>query len=165
MTAPPDVAALVLGPLAGRPTPDWQRAPAGKWTPAQIVEHLALAMESSAAAFRERRTKGPMVRRRVTLRERLAKLFVFGLGRFPWGLKSPQRASPAPRVEGPAAEARFRAGLAAWEALERAMLPARRHDLFVKHPRFGDLTLEEWMRFHAIHARHHARQIRERLAG
>jgi hypothetical protein len=27
----------------------------------------------------------------------------------------------------------------------------------------GDLTVEEWMRFHVIHARHHARQIRERV--
>ena len=26
-----------------------------------------------------------------------------------------------------------------------------------------DLTLEEWMRFHLIHARHHARQIRQRI--
>jgi len=46
----------------------------------------------------------------------------------------------------------------------RDLLPARRNDLFVKHPRLGDLTLEEWARFHDVHARHHARQIRARLA-
>lgn len=165
MTVPPDLAALVLGPLEGRPAPDWQRAPTGKWTPAQIVEHLALAMESSAATFVARRAKGPMARRRPTLRETLGKLFVFSLGRFPPGLKAPEPSTPAPRVEGNAAEARFRAGVAAWEALERDLLPARRHDLFVRHPRLGDLTLEEWMRFHVVHARHHARQIRDRLAG
>ena len=102
MTAPPDLAALVLGPLEGRPAPDWQRAPTGKWTPAQIVAHLALALDWSAEKFRARRAHGPM---------------------------------------------------------------ARRHDLFVKHPRLGDLTLEEWMRFHVIFSRHHARQIRDRLAG
>lgn len=165
MTAPPELAALVLGPLEGRPAADWQRGPAGKWTPAQIVEHLALAMELSAATFRERRAKGPMARRPTTLREKLGKLFVFGLGRFPPGLKAPERSSPAPRVEGHSAETRFRAGLAAWEALEGDLLPARRHDLFVRHPRLGDLTMEEWTRFHAVHARHHARQIRARLAG
>lgn len=160
-----ELSALVLGPIAGRPDTSWQQAPAGKWTPSQIVAHLALALESSAAPFAARRAKGPMARRPSTLREKLAKLFVFGLGRFPPGLKAPERTTPAPRVEGDAAEARFRAGLAAWEELERELLPARRHDLFVKHPRLGDLTLEEWMRFHLVHARHHARQIRDRLAG
>jgi hypothetical protein len=29
----------------------------------------------------------------------------------------------------------------------------------------GDLALSEWMDFHVRHARHHARQIRERIAG
>ncbi len=71
--------------------------------------------------------------------------------------------TPAPRVDGHAAEAHFRAALAAWEAVERDLLPARRHDLFVKHPRLGDLTVEEWGRFHLVHSRHHARQIRDRL--
>src|SRR5437879_293583 len=50
-----------------------------------------------------------------------------------------------------------------WDQVDRALLPERRADLFVKHPRMGDLTVEEWMRFHVIHARHHARQLRERL--
>lgn len=160
-----DLATLVLGPLDGRPDADWQRAPAGKWTPAQIVEHLALGLESSAARFIERRSRGPMVRRPRTLIERLAKLFIFGLRRFPPGLTAPEGATPAPRVERAAAEGRFRRGLALWEQVEREVLPARPHDLFVKHPRMGDLTAGEWMQFHVIHARHHARQIRERLAG
>jgi hypothetical protein len=29
----------------------------------------------------------------------------------------------------------------------------------------GDLTLPEWMEFHLRHARHHAKQIRQRIAG
>ena len=37
-----DLPNLVLGPLRGRPDSEWQRGAAGKWTPAQIVEHLAL---------------------------------------------------------------------------------------------------------------------------
>jgi hypothetical protein len=165
MTALAELSTVVLGPLAGRPEASWQQAPPGKWTPAQIVEHLALAMESSAAPFAARRGKGPMARRPTTLREKLAKLLVLGLGRFPPGRKAPQGTAPAPRVERSAAEARFRAALAAWDVLERELLPARRSDLFVKHRRFGDLTLEEWMRFHVVHARHHARQIRDRLGG
>ena len=165
MTAPAELSSVVLGPLAGRPETSWQQAPPGKWTPAQIVEHLALALEMSAATFAARRAKEPMARRPTTLRERLGKVFTLGLGWFPPGRKAPERTTPAPRVDGHAAESHFRAAIAAWDAVERDLLPARRHDLFVKHPRLGDLTLEEWMRFHVVHARHHARQIRDRLAG
>lgn len=158
-----DLAALVLGPLALRPEASWQQAPAGKWTPAQIVEHLALAMATSATTFAGRRGKEPMARRGTTLREKIGKIFTFGLGRFPPGLRAPERTTPPPRVAGAAAEAHFRAALATWQAVERDLLPARRSDLFVKHPRLGDLTIEEWARFHMVHARHHARQIRDRL--
>jgi hypothetical protein len=160
-----DLAAIVLGPLAGRPETAWQQAPPGKWTSAQIVEHLALALEMSAATFAARRAKDPMSRRGTTLKEKIGKVFTFGLGWFPPGRKAPQATTPAPRVEARAAEAHFRTAFAAWEAMERDLLPARRRDLFVKHPRLGDLTLEEWARFHFVHARHHARQIRARLAG
>jgi DinB family protein len=160
-----ELPALVLGPLEGRPEADWQRAPPGKWTAAQIVEHLALGMESSAAAFAGRRAKPPMTRRPRGFVEKIAKLYMFGLRRFPPGLRAPEGATPAPGVEGTAAEARFRRGLGLWEQVERELLPARPRDLFVKHPRLGDLTIGEWMRFHVIHARHHARQIRARVAG
>ena len=160
-----DLPALVLGPLEGRPEADWQRAPAGKWTPAQIVEHLASGLELSAGKFAERRTKPPMARRPRTAREVVARLLIFGLRWFPPGFRAPEGTAPAPGVQRAAAEARFRGGLNAWEALERDLLPKRPRDLFVKHPALGDLTMAEWLRFHEIHARHHARQIRARLAG
>lgn len=160
-----DFAAIVLGPLAGKPESAWQQAPPGKWNPAQIVEHLALALEMSATTFAARRAKEPMARRRTTLSEKLGKIFTFGLGRFPPGLKAPERTTPQPQIDGPTAEAHFRSAVAAWHAAERDLLPGRRANLFVKHPRLGDLTVEEWARFHDVHARHHARQIRARLGG
>jgi DinB family protein len=165
MSALGDLSAVVLGPLQDRADADWQRAPAGKWTPAQIVEHLAIGLESSAERFLERRTRAPMVRRRRTVLEWLARLVIFGSGRFPPGLTAPKGATPAPRVERAATEAKFRRGLVLWEQVERELVPARAQDLFVKHPRLGDLTIGEWLRFHAIHARHHAKQIRRRVAG
>jgi hypothetical protein len=155
---------LVLGPLRGRSDGDWERGPEGKWTPAQIVEHLALGLTLSAAKFEERRQHGPMVRRPRSPAEKIAKLFIFGLRWFPPGRKAPERTVPPPQMLRVVAEGHFLAGLAAWERIERDLLPSRRNDLFVKHPRMGDLTMEEWMRFHRIHAQHHARQIRARVS-
>ena len=154
---------LVLGPLRGRADSEWERGPAGKWTSAQIVEHLALGLALSAETFQARKNHAPMKRRPRTPAEKIAKLFIFGLRSFPPGRKAPERTTPASQIDRASAEAHFLAAVEAWDQVDRALLPERRADLFVKHPRMGDLTVEEWMRFHLIHARHHARQIRQRL--
>ena len=154
---------LVLGPLKDCSDADWERGPAGKWTPAQIVEHLALGLNISAETFRVRRAHAPMARRRRTPAEHVARFFIFGLRWFPPGRKAPERTTPGPHVTRASAVAHFLAGIEAWDQVDRALMPERRHDLFVKHPRMGDLTIEEWLRFHRIHARHHARQIIQRI--
>src|SRR2546427_3021289 len=160
-----DLPELVLGPLAGRSEAEWYVAPAGKWNAAQIVEHLALGLEWSGKGFEERRARDPMTRRPRTLLQRLSNVLVMGLGVHPPGRKAPQASVPAAYVPRASADAHFREGVARFFELEQLLLPARRHDLFVKHPRLGDLTLEEWERFHVVHARHHARQIRKRVGG
>lgn len=156
--------ALVLGQLAGRPPADWHRAPPGKWTPAQIAEHLAISLDSTSRRFAERGSRGPMRRRPRGLTARLAELCIIRLGWFPSGFNAPEGTHPAARPDPPAVERKFREGHARFLELARALLPARRHDLFVKHPVIGDLTLEQWIRFHEVHCAHHAKQIRERLS-
>lgn len=155
---------LVLGPLRGRPDSAWEHGAPGKWTPAQIVEHLALGLTMSAETLLKRRNHAPMTRRRRTPAEHVATFFIFGLRWFPPGRKAPERTTPAPVVSRTQAEGHFLAALELWDQIDRALLPERRNNLFAKHPRMGDLTVEEWMRFHRIHARHHARQIRDRIA-
>ncbi len=158
-----ELPALVLGPLRGRADSEWEHGPPGKWTPAQIVEHLALGLNLSAATFQARRNHAPMKRRLRTPAEQIARLFIFGLRWFPPGRKAPERTTPPAQIDRATAEAHFLAGVEAWDQVDRALLPERRADLFVKHPRMGDLNVEEWMRFHVIHARHHAKQIRDRV--
>src|SRR2546428_8691789 len=88
-TAFTGVPQLVLGPLAGRPDADWHRAPPGKWSPAQIVQHLAIGIDGSARTFESRRAHAPMRRRPRTVRERLAYLVILQLGWYPTGFQSP----------------------------------------------------------------------------
>lgn len=158
-----DLSALVLDPFRSRSDAEWERGPAGKWTPAQIVEHLALALNLSGETFLARRNHAPMSRRPRTPAEQIARLFILGFRWFPPGRKAPARTTPMEQVTRQVAEQHFLAGLAGWTQIERELLPTRGRDLFVKHPRLGDLTIEEWIRFHVIHARHHARQIRQRI--
>ena len=76
----------------------------------------------------------------------------------------PECLTPAERPDPGAVERQLRDGVARFLALAHELLPARRDDLFVKHPAFGDLTLPEWLRFHVRHCAHHAKQIRALLA-
>ena len=154
---------VVLGPLRGRSDADWESSAHGKWSPAQIVEHLALGLEWSARKFAERRAHAPMARRPRRPAEHVAWFLILGLRWFPAGRKAPEKTVPGAGITRAEAERHFRDGLEAWDRIARELLPARGTDLFVRHPRLGDLNMEEWIRFHGIHARHHARQIRERL--
>jgi hypothetical protein len=159
-----ELSAIVLDPWRNRSDAEWERGPAGKWTPAQIVEHLAIGIDGSARKFDERRDRPPMTRRPRRLVERIASVSILGLGWYPQGFKAPEGTVPAARITRAEAEAHFREGIARWEALERDVLPRRPRDLFLRHPRLGDLTMREWVRFHLVHARHHAKQIEQRLA-
>ncbi len=158
-----DIPALILDPLQGRNDADWYAAPPGKWSAAQIVHHIAVSIDQSGSTFATRTEKPPMMRRPRTWFERGGQLLIMRVGWFPPGRKAPSQTTPAERPERAAVEKQFREGIQRFLDLERRLLPARRYDLFVKHPVLGDLTLEEWMRFHVRHATHHARQIRERL--
>src|SRR2546426_7763592 len=93
-TAFTDVPQLVLGPLAGRPDADWHRAPPGKWSPAQIVQHLAIGIDGSARTFESRRAHAPMRRRPRTLWERLGYLRILQLGWDPNGFQIPGALRP-----------------------------------------------------------------------
>lgn len=165
MTDLTDLPDLVLSPLAGRADSDWYRAPPGKWSPVQIVQHLALGVEYSARTFESRRAHAPMQRRPRSPKELIGYVLVLRLGWVPRGRRAPTATRPADRPERTVVERQFREAVQRLLALERELLPARRADLFTKHPVLGDLTLPEWGRFHILHCRHHAKQIRERLAG
>ena len=94
----------------------------------------------------------------------IARNLVLRMEWFPSGGKAPAVALPSAAPDPPVLERRLRAAVARFDRLAADLLPARAHDLFVGHHVFGDLTLPEWLRFHVIHTRHHAEQLRERLA-
>src|SRR2546427_10698592 len=89
-----DLPELVLGPLAGRPDADWHRAPPGKWSPAQIVQHLAIGIDGSARTFDSRRAHAPMRRRPPTVREGLGSLLPLPVGSHPTRFPRPAGGGP-----------------------------------------------------------------------
>lgn len=153
---------FILAPLAGTAPEAWLAAPPGKWSPAEIVDHLATAIDNSAKGFASRADKPAMTRRPHTMFQRVANVALIGFGWFPSGRKAPESTLPATKPDRAATEAKLRAGCAAFLELEQT-LAHRSADLFLKHPVLGDLTLPEFMQFHVRHAEHHRKQIIERL--
>jgi hypothetical protein len=159
-----DIPDLVLAPLAERPEADWHRAPPGKWSPGQIVQHLGISLDLSGRTFESRRAHAPMRRRPRTPAELAGYVLVMYLGWIPPGRPAPAATRPEESPNPAAVERLLREAVQRFLMLGRDLLPARAHDLFVKNPALGDLTYPEWLRFHVRHCAHHAKQIRARLA-
>jgi len=155
----------MLGPLSGKPAAAWHTAPPGMWTPGQIVAHVTVAIDRSAAGFESRADHPPMMRRPAGLPVSLARRLVLATGWIPPGRKAPEGTAPPPQPDRSETEALLRRGIERFLELERRLLPRRSHDLYLRHPVLGDLTLTEFMRFHVVHGAHHQRQIVRRLGG
>lgn len=137
---------------------EWNRPRApGKWSAAQVVEHIARSLEEAANAVANRPTKLPTLPRFV--RPVAGWMFrrILRTGKFPKsktsGAMNPMASDGAPPSP---AEGRKRldAALAVFEAECRAQAGRPVH-----HASFGEVSVEEYVRFAELHTRHHARQI------
>jgi len=153
---------MVLGPLHGIPDEAWHRAPKGKWTAAQIVSHLAKGVDLSSTVLEQRKEKFGMLRR-STPGQSVLRHFTLTLGKIPVRWNSPESSLPDAQPAPDLASAQFRMGIERFTTIINTWPASRQLEVFVKHPVLGDLNVHEWIRFHYVHARHHAKQIAERL--
>jgi hypothetical protein len=135
------------------------RAP-GKWSPAEVAEHVARSLEEAANVVSSRPSKLPTLPGFVRpvvgyLLRRIVKS-----GKFP---KAKTNRAMNPTGSGPAvpaspADARTRlyAALAAFERDCRARVASGRP---VESPAFGVVSVEDYARFTELHTRHHTKQI------
>jgi DinB superfamily len=153
---------FIINPTRGVSGDAWYEAPRGKWSLAQIVSHLAIGIDSVAGAFEHRAGKTGMTRR-ATPGQAVLRHLLLGFGKFPPGQKAPEPTRPAERPDAQATVAQFRIGVERTRAMLEQWPLERQNEIFVKHPYLGDLNLREWVRFHYVHCRHHARQVQTRL--
>src|ERR1022692_2704648 len=69
-------------------------APAGKWSAAQILEHLFLTYKHTSRGLIKCLEQGAPLATPATLKHRFATLLVVNLGYMPGGRKAPERAIP-----------------------------------------------------------------------
>jgi len=148
---------------AGATAAGFQQAPAGKWNAAQILEHLFLTYKNTNRGIAKCLESGVPLVTHPTFRHRIGYLFVVRFGYLPGGRKAPERVTPrgmdaeevrqaiAPEIQ------RMESGL---RDCENRFGPKTK---IMDHLFLGPLTAAEWRKFHWVHGRHHARQIRQRL--
>lgn len=149
---------------AGLAAETLRRRTDGRWSIAEIVEHLQLAYGGTAKGLDRCVESGQPAAKVFSLRHRYWTFVVVGLGYFPPGRPAPRHVMPTGNVDLQTAVAAARRDLL-W--LDAAATRARERFGSVKvldHPRLGAFTVDQWLRFHWIHTRHHDKQIRERAA-
>ena len=145
----------------------WSRAKPGKWTAGQHVDHVAVTMGLSADALEERE---PMLRagtlrarpRRGLLQSLWIQLVVKS-GKIPRGGRAPEKFLPAASPEPEATLEKIRRLFERHRAVGAALSADDRDRLWIRNPFLPrwQYTLPEVIRVHAVHARHHARSVRE----
>ena len=139
------------------------QAPAGKWNAAQILEHLFLTYKNTNRGMAKCLERGAPLATRATLKQRVATLLVVNLGYLPGGRKAPERATPrgmSPEDVQQAIAPELQKMGSGLDDCERRFGARTK---IMDHPILGPLTAEEWRKFHWVHGRHHAQQIRQRV--
>jgi DinB superfamily len=136
--------------------------PEGKWSVAEVLEHLHLTYTGTLKAFNRCLEAGKPLASVPSLKQRVAVVLVIELGRFPKGQKAPERTLP----KGMPAEkvvADIGLQIAAMDKIIaqcEVLFGARTKVL--NHPVLGPLTARQWRKFHWVHGRHHVKQIQKR---
>jgi len=132
------------------------RAP-GKWSPSQVLEHVALIMEESANVVAGARSKFPTIPRalrpvaRLLVFKRILRRGAFLRMKAIEAFKPPVGATPA------AGRVRVERALARFDESSRARAAAGGK---VASTIFGPVSVSDFVRFQELHVRHHHEQLR-----
>lgn len=136
----------------------------GRWSIAEILEHLTLAFRANTAAFEKALASGHLRARPPALRQRLLRMLVVDAGYFPRA-RAPEMTRPSGSL---AAGESVRAIRAALETLDATLAQVATRfgadALAANHPYFGGMSVQQWRKFHWRHTVHHMKQVTARLA-
>ena len=151
-------AVLDLVAAAERSAPTWTTPPApGKWSPSQVVEHVARGLDEGANVA----SGAPSIAMPPAFLRPLLRLLFFNRilkkGVFPKGFKAHKAMNP---TSGPAtpgeARVRLEGALARFDQECLRRVASGQH---VVSSGFGTVSVEDFVRFNALHTRHHCKQI------
>ena len=132
----------------------------GKWSPAEILEHLNLTYTGTIKGLERCLESGTTSASSDRSRMRWQRLMLIRGGYFPRGRPSPPRVQPRGT---PAAQvtAEILENVSRLDGvIQDCETRFGRSKPLADHPVLGPLTAAEWRKFHLVHGKHHAKQIR-----
>jgi hypothetical protein len=136
------------------PDDEWN-APraAGKWSPAQHVEHVGLSYQMVIDGLNGRPPKARLSRLRMFVLRMLVLPKILRSDKFREGVPAPREMRPMPQPQGRAVVEELLRARAA--ACIETLLAANKRGVRVPHPYFGPLPLLSMLRLGTAHTRHH----------
>lgn len=147
----------IQGATAGITTEELAWHPEGKWSAAEILEHLTLTYSGTVKGMQRVLAADGNGTQRPTLKSRMFALVVTGIGYMPEGRKAPKGTVPSGTQANPV-EAILR-NLDEMDVVLRDVERKKGASARVVHPVLGPLTVRQWRKFHLVHTRHHMKQI------
>jgi hypothetical protein len=138
---------------------DLNRKPDGKWSVAEVLEHLYLTYTGTQKAFERCLKAGNPLGGKPSFKQIVATAAVTRFGYFPEGRKSPEhvlpRGMPAEKIVADIGPQIVAMDSVIAQCEERFGSRVKVLD----HPVLGPLTAREWRKFHLAHGQHHVKQI------
>jgi hypothetical protein len=143
----------------GMTAEDLSRHPEGKWSAAEVLEHLYLTYTGTLKGFERCLAAGKPLARSPRPKDRWSAAIVIGAGYMPGGRQAPSNTRP----RGMSAEklvAEIGPSISAMDQLiARCEARYGGRTRILDHPVLGPLTARQWRKFHWVHGHHHVKQI------
>jgi hypothetical protein len=145
--------------IHGMSAEDLARHPQGKWSSAEILDHLNLTYRGTIKNCQRCLAAGKSGATVDRHSKRWQRRVVILLGYLPTGRKSPPQALPRGTSITELTTEIFE-NISRMEAvIAQCDAQFGRGKSIAEHPILGPLTASEWRKFHWVHGRQHARQI------
>jgi len=133
----------------------------GRWCAQEILEHLILTYKLTSDSVSKQLKSGRVPRNKRGLLKFVLRMQTLGLGYMPNGVQAMRAVRPEEYTPeaGSAIAVRF---LKAAGEMDEHLVAARKKfgiQACGEHPFFGVMRVDEWRRYHSVHARHHAGQL------
>jgi hypothetical protein len=151
--------------VGGMSSEQLSRHPPDKWCAAEVLEHLYLTYTATIKGFEKVRAGGKPLTTPASIRQRWRTLVVLGFSYLPEGRKAPKNTEPRGL---PLEKVRTEIGLkiaAMDEIIAQCEARFGQETKILDHTILGPLTAAQWRKFHLVHGRHHAKQIRRLREG
>ena len=135
--------------------------PPGKWSTAEILEHLYLTYTGTLKGFARLVDGGKPLGSKPTWKHRAQALVVLGFNYLPKGREAPPHARPR-GLPGEKVLAEIVPKITEMdEFLAGCAAKFGRRIKVLDHPFLGPFSIDQWRKFHLVHGLHHIKQIRK----